>query len=96
MMITIMRVFPAYDIKKLLDTPFAHVRVLFGYASTAADLNKYDYAIGIAANHDGNLMKQLEVVNNHISNPDRRRMKELTSKENIKSRFNQALHIGGG
>lgn len=95
MMITVMRVFPAYDLTKILNTPFAHLRVLFGYAQTASDLCKYELAVGTAAVHDENLMKQLEVINNHVSNPDKSRMKELTSRENIKSRFNKALHIGG-
>lgn len=95
-MITVMRTFPAYDLKKVLDTPFAHLRVLFDYARTASTLFTYDVAIGNAALHDGNLMKQLEVVYNHISNPDKERMNALTSKENIRSRFNKVRQMGGG
>jgi hypothetical protein len=75
--------FPAYTVHMLLDLPFCHVFEIYHMAEKATSMLRYDILIGQAALHDEQVTRGLQRVVRSATIPDRKKMKELTSKQNI-------------
>lgn len=80
---TILRTFAGYTVNILLDLPFCHVLQLYHMAEKATSMLRYDILIGGASLHDDNLAKSLQRIAKTATIPDREKMRELTSKQNI-------------
>jgi hypothetical protein len=64
-------------------------------AEKAACMLRYDILIGEAALHDEKVAKGLQKVMRSANIPDRQKMKELTSKENIEAIMKRAEKMRG-
>ena len=62
MMMTIMRVFGAYDVHKLMNTPICHILKLNILASKAVRLSQYDVMAGYLAAKDRGMCTELQRV----------------------------------
>jgi len=76
-------VFSGYTLHALLDLPFCHVLEIYHMAEKATSMLRYDILIGEAALHDDKVARGLQLVARSATIPDREKMKELTSKQNI-------------
>lgn len=94
-MTTIMRVFPAYTVQGMLETPIAHVMKLYDMAERAIQLERYDIMIGNLARHDQGLANSLQKVAQAYTITDQNRLKELMSAENVKRVLNRIDNLKG-
>lgn len=78
---TIMSAFGAYDLQKIMNTPYCHVLKLYELACRANDLQKLNITIGNAAMHDKEVLAGVVNVGNTATSPDQEQVKRVLSPE---------------
>jgi hypothetical protein len=89
----ILTYFGAYDMDKLMSTPFCHVMYLYDLAQKAKTLTRLDGTVSAAALHDQTLIERLQTVETEAIIDDKDAMRQVFSEENKRAANERAEKI---
>ena len=89
----ILTYFGAYDMDRLMSTPFCHVMYLYGLAQKAKTMTRLDATVGRAALNDQSLIEKLQMVESEAIINDKDAVKRVYSEESKRIANDRAQQI---